>query len=112
MGLERNDYCIGQDALRQLRDVPLRYRLVSMVLEENDVDPIGGEPVVQGGELVGYVSSAAYGHRAGMTVAMGFLRPDLCQSGTDVSVCVLDREITAKVLTEPVFGPEGQLARG
>lgn len=111
LDLERNDFCIGQDVLRQMRNAQPRYRLVSMVLEENDVDPTGGEPVVQGGDLVGYVSSAAYGHRVGKTVAMGFLRPDLCQSGTDVSVCVLEREISAKILTGPVFDPEGQLAR-
>jgi dimethylglycine dehydrogenase len=111
LDLERNDFCIGQDVLRQMRNAQPRYRLVSIILEETDVDPTGGEPVVQGGDLVGYVSSAAYGHRVGKTVAMGFLRPDLCQSGTEVSVCVLEREISAKILTEPVFDPEGQLAR-
>ncbi len=108
---DRNDDFIGKAALEALRDQPLRYRLVSMVLGDTDVDPVGGEPVVKDGDLVGYVSSASYGHRLGRTVALGFLNPALCRDGELVDVCVLDKEVAAEVSLTCAYDPEGIRAR-
>ena len=82
-----------------------------MVLGDTDVDPVGGEPVVKDGDLVGYVSSASYGHRLGRTVALGFLNPALCRDGELVDVCVLDKEIAAEVSLTCAYDPEGIRAR-
>jgi 4-methylaminobutanoate oxidase (formaldehyde-forming) len=62
---------IGQEALRRQRDDGLGKRLVTFILDDPDVLAIGGEPIVWNGKFVGQVSSAAYGHTVGRSVALG-----------------------------------------
>ena len=37
----------------------------------------GGEPISRDGEVLGFVSSAGYGHRLERTIALGYLPTDL-----------------------------------
>ena len=55
-----------------------RERLVLMALDEADVtasnaDATGGEPIFQGGEGVGRVTSGAYGYWVGQSLALGYV---------------------------------------
>jgi dimethylglycine dehydrogenase len=111
LDLDRTTLFPGQQTLRALAGQPLRYRMVSLRLDDTDIDPSGAEPVTSDGVLAGYISSAAYGHRVGAPVALAFLRPHLCQNGTRVAVHILGREVQAIVSLQPLFDPEGRRAR-
>lgn len=111
LDLDRNGDFTGRDALRAWREKPLRYRMISLLLDEAPVDPTGTEPVMLNGELVGYVSSASYGARVDQTVAIAFLKPELCKTGQKVTISVLGRDIPATVTEACAYDPEGALAR-
>jgi 4-methylaminobutanoate oxidase (formaldehyde-forming) len=68
---------LGREALLRQRGRPLTRRLVTLVLEDAAALPLGDEPIVHDGRIVGSVTSAAFGHTLGRAVAMGYVRhPD------------------------------------
>jgi 4-methylaminobutanoate oxidase (formaldehyde-forming) len=61
----------GRDALVRARaGGPPRTRVVSLLAEDPDADLFGNEPVLAGGEWVGYVRAAGYGYTVGGPVGL------------------------------------------
>jgi heterotetrameric sarcosine oxidase gamma subunit len=61
----------GRDALLRARaEGPPRSRVVGVLAEDPAVDLFGNEPLYCGGEWVGYVRAAAYGHTVGAAVGL------------------------------------------
>ncbi len=69
--IDKGTAFIGQAALRQQREDGVRKRVVGFTLDDPAALAIGGEPIVWDGRFVGQVSSAAFGHTVGRTVALG-----------------------------------------
>lgn len=65
---------IGRDALLAQRPAEPRKRLLSLVLEDPAPLLWGSEPLFRDGVLVGYTTSAAYGHTLGASVALGYVK--------------------------------------
>ena len=53
---------------------PLKRRLVHVVSADADLYLLGDEPLLRNDVIVGYLSSAAYGHTLGRSVAMAFVK--------------------------------------
>ena len=67
----------GREALLALRDrAPYRSLLVSLLVEDPDVDLFGNEPVLLDGSWIGYVRAAAYGHTLGGAVGLAMVDHD------------------------------------
>ncbi|MCL4676066.1 MAG: hypothetical protein KJZ59_08600, partial [Pararhodobacter sp.] len=72
----------------------------------------GGEPVfLPDGTPAGQVSSEAYGHAVGKSLALAYLKAGLAVPGAEVLVAVLGRDHGARVLAAPPFDPEGRRLR-
>jgi sarcosine dehydrogenase len=71
--LDKGDF-IGRDALLAARGKPPPKRMLSFVGLEPDT-PLahGGELILRGGEPVGEITSAAYGHTLGAIVGLGYV---------------------------------------
>jgi 4-methylaminobutanoate oxidase (formaldehyde-forming) len=101
---------IGRDALLRLREQPLKKRLVSILLEDDQPVLWGGEPIRRDEITVGYTTSGAYGHSLGGAVGLGYLRHpdgatvDWVQSGR-YSVRLADQWVPARVSVRPLFDP-------
>ncbi|MEX2224199.1 MAG: FAD-dependent oxidoreductase [Candidatus Rokuibacteriota bacterium] len=65
---------LGRAALLEQRERTLTKRLVTFVLEDEAALPWGDEPILRDGQVVGSVTSAAFGHTLGRAVAMGYVR--------------------------------------
>jgi glycine cleavage system aminomethyltransferase T/glycine/D-amino acid oxidase-like deaminating enzyme len=108
---------IGQDALKRQRDEGLRKRIVVFTLDDPDVLAIGGEPVVWNGRFVGQVSSAAYGHTIGRTVALGLVTAnganvdDMVAAGGFEIEIASDRFAATASFRAP-YDPSGERIRG
>jgi dimethylglycine dehydrogenase len=92
-----------------------RERLVLMALDEADVtasnaDATGGEPIFREGEGVGHVTSGAYGHSVGQSLALGYVAAGV-RPGAAVDVMVLGQPHRARILSEPPFDPAGARLR-
>jgi glycine cleavage system aminomethyltransferase T/glycine/D-amino acid oxidase-like deaminating enzyme len=106
--LDAGDF-VGRAALLG-RPEPARL-LTCLVLEDEGYVPMGKEPVYSGGEPVGHVTSAAYGHTVGAPIAYAWLPAALAVPGTAVQVGYFDRLLSATVAAEPLFDPKHERIR-
>ncbi len=69
---DKGDF-LGREALDRIRSAPRERRLLQFVADEPDAYLWGNEPILRDGEVVGYTTSAAYGHSLGASVALGYV---------------------------------------
>jgi dimethylglycine dehydrogenase len=98
---DKGDF-VGRDALLR-REV--RRRLTCLVVDSPGIDPHGYEPVRADRRLIGYVSSAGYGHVVERTIALAYLPVEHAEPGTRLTVDVLGEPRPAEVVREPLWDP-------
>jgi dimethylglycine dehydrogenase len=103
---------IGRDAALKERDKPSQRKLVTLEIAAEDADASDFEPVWIGERRIGFVTSGAYGHSAGKSLAMAYLDRDVSAAGTAVEVHVIGLRRRATVLPGPVHDPAGARMRG
>ena len=109
---DKGDF-IGAAAARAERDAPPPARvLVTLDVAAQDADASGYEPVWRDGRLVGYVTSGAYGHCVGRSLALALVEPAASEVGTALTVHVVGVERAARVIAPSPFDPQGARMRG
>lgn len=103
---DRNADFIGRGAVMEQRNVPPKRRLATLVVDADDADVYGDEPVFHDGEVVGFVTSGGYAHYVGESVALAYLPPALIQAGSTFEVEILGDRRPARYATKPLFDPE------
>jgi dimethylglycine dehydrogenase len=104
---------LNRDAWEKVRDRPARDLMMMLAIEATEADATGGEPVfLPDGTPVGQVSSGAYGHSVGMSLAIAYLKAGKVNPGDAVEVAILGRPHRAVVLDRPPFDPDGTRLRG
>ena len=71
---------------------------------------MGAEPVLVGGEPVGYVTSAGWGASIGRSIAYAWVPRSLTIDDA-VTIAYFDRLLPARVADEPLFDPSGARLR-
>ena len=102
---------IGRKAARIEQDTPPAQRLVTLEIEANDADASGYEPVWHKGELVGFITSGAYGHYTKKSLAMALINSALAEEGCEVMTHIVGVECKAKVIAPSPYDPEGLVMR-
>ena len=107
---------IGREALEaEMARGPER-RLVTLVVEphaEEPADVIGDEPIWHDGQVVGWVTSGAYAHHSGLSLALGYVPAALAEPGAASSghggfeVEIIGHRCPAHLQPEPAFDPQG-----
>ncbi|MGP1355349.1 glycine cleavage T C-terminal barrel domain-containing protein, partial [Roseicyclus sp.] len=87
-------------------------RLCAFTVDAADADVVAYEPIWHGGAVVGFCTSGGYSHHAGRSVALGFLPVELIAEGREVEIEILGEMRPARVVTTPLFDPEGARMRG
>src|SRR5690606_17004021 len=103
--LDKGDF-IGREALLRQREAGLTRRMVVLTLEDPEALPFHDEPVYRAGELVGRVTSAAYGHSLGCAVAFAYVAAGQGLSGT-YDIDIAGRRFSARVHLRPPYDPQG-----
>jgi glycine cleavage system aminomethyltransferase T len=103
---------VGREAALKARDEAPRWTYRQFDIATTDAEPWGGEPVMKDGKVVGYLTSAAFGHRVGHCVAIGYMKGDHTDTTEGLYIDILGerRELTAR--TKAAFDPEGRRMRG
>jgi dimethylglycine dehydrogenase len=107
---DKGDF-IGREAVLRERDVPPRRRLVLLEVAAADAEANFLEPLLAGDERVGFVTSAAYGHTCGKSLAMGYLARDTAVAGTPLTVTLLGERRACRILGEAAVDPSGARMR-
>ncbi len=121
VGLERlikpaKDF-LNKAAWEKVAGEPARERLSILEVDAeaadaSNADATGGEPIFAAdGTPAGHVTTGAYGHGVGASLALGFLKAGVAGPGDRVSVSILGRDHMATVLERAPFDPEGARLR-
>jgi aminomethyltransferase len=93
---------VGREALTAARDREPRRTLVCLRAEERGVIR-PGYAILRSGEEVGKVTSGSYSPTLGVSIAMGFVPPELAVGGTELIVDVRGRPLPARVVPRPFY---------
>ena len=85
-----------------------------MQFKLTDPEPLlyHNEPVLRDGEIVGYLSSGAYGHSLGGAIGMGYV-PCKGETATDVlassyEIDVMGTKVRAQASLKPMYDPASE----
>jgi 4-methylaminobutanoate oxidase (formaldehyde-forming) len=107
---------IGRAAVLAKREAGLARRLVQFRLSDPEPMLYHNEPLLRDGEMVGYLSSGAYGHHLGAAIGMGYV-PCPGESAAEVLASVYEIDVAgARVRAEaslrPMYDPKSERMRG
>jgi dimethylglycine dehydrogenase len=101
----------GRAAFLRDRETGPSRRLVLLHVDASDADAAEGDPVRRDGELVGEVTSGAYGHSVGMSLALAYLDAGTAEARPALTVEVMGEPRTASVLPRAPYDPDGTRLR-
>ena len=110
--MKKGDF-IGREALeKQLANgVPNRFVTLE-VHGVTDADPLGNEPLFdKAGRMVGRATSGYYGHFVGKSLAIGYVKTEFAQLGTELLIEILGERKAATVIPESPYDPENAALR-
>jgi dimethylglycine dehydrogenase len=87
-------------------------RFVVMEVADADADVVGYESIMKDGAAVGYVTSGAYGHCVGRSLAAGYVPSALAREGARFEIDILGEMRAATVRLTPLYDPQGARLRG
>ncbi|MCG6891863.1 MAG: FAD-dependent oxidoreductase [Gammaproteobacteria bacterium] len=103
---------LGREAYLAIKDNAPREKLVVVRIEQTESDANGGEPVfLTDGRPVGRVSSGAYGHSVGASIALCFIKTAQAVAGTELDIAILGIPHRAVILEKPPFDAGGERLR-
>ena len=102
----------GRAAALAERAAGAQRRFVVMEVADADAEVVGYESIMKDGAAVGYVTSGAYGHCVGKSLAAGYVPSALVHEGARFEIDILGEMRAATVHLEPLYDPQGLRLRG
>ena len=102
----------GRAAALAERAAGAQRRFVVMEVADADAEVVGYESIMKDGAAVGYVTSGAYGHCVGRSLAAGYVPSALAREGARFEIDILGEMRAATVHLEPLYDPQGLRLRG
>lgn len=103
---------VGREAALADRDSKPEHRLVALEIDAGEADAWGYEPIWLEENYAGYVTSGAYGHRVGKSLALGYVRsPYLESPASEFWVHLVDGKRRARLLPRPPYDPSASRMR-
>ncbi len=101
----------GRDILLAEKTDGPKKAAVGLVVQANGADAPYMSNIWKDGERVGETTSGAWGYRVGASLAIGMLRSDLTEPGTEVEVEIYGERHKAEVREMPFWDPENERIR-
>ena len=100
---------IGKAALAKLAQQTPASMIVSILLDLPEAQPIGGEPVVFDGNIIGKTTSAAFAYRVGKPVAIALVKNLASHEleGLAVEIDIARQYFRGTIRLTPVYDPAG-----
>jgi dimethylglycine dehydrogenase len=108
---EKADF-VGRAAATAERSAGTQRRFVIMEVDATDADVTGYESIMKDGAAVGYVTSGAFGHCVGRSLAAGYVPTALARDGERFTIDILGESCAATIRLEPLIDPKGLRLRG
>ncbi|MEW9919902.1 FAD-dependent oxidoreductase [Marimonas sp. MJW-29] len=103
---------IGREAVQRKKDEGLKARMVQFRLTDPEPLLYHNEPVLRDGQIVGFLSSGAYGHALGGAIGMGYV-PCEGESAAQVlassyEIDVAGTRVRAEASLKPMYDPAAE----
>ena len=103
---------IGRDAVLRKKEEGLKMRMVQFRLTDPEPLLYHNEPIVRDGEIVGYLTSGAYGHHLGGAMGLGYV-PCAGEAAADVlgstyEIDVAGVRVAAEASLKPMYDPTSE----
>lgn len=102
---------IGKEAVIAQRHRGPDKKLVTMVMETEDIDVTHDEAIFHNGECVGYVTSGGFAHHVRKSVALGYVPTELTKDGEAFEIELLGEMKPATIVAEPLYDAAGERMR-
>ncbi|MEO9876569.1 MAG: FAD-dependent oxidoreductase [Anderseniella sp.] len=102
---------VGKAALEKMIEAGPRRIFVHLELDSDGAPAHPGDSIVSGGEVIGTVTSAAWGHRVNKNLVMGFVDPSCANRGCALQVEVIGEPVPARVCDPCRYDPENECVR-
>ena len=103
---------IGRDAVLRKKEAGLNARMVQFRLTDPAPLLYHNEPIVRDGEIVGYLSSGAYGHHLGAALGLGYVpcRGEVAGDvlGSSYEIDVMGTRVRAEASLKPMYDPTSE----
>ena len=106
VALDKGEF-IGSEAAARERENGPTLRKVTLVVDADDADALGDEPLWHDGEVVGWATSGGYGHTVDRSVALGYVPAHLEDPSTELEIEILGNRLSASIQPAPLFDPDG-----
>jgi dimethylglycine dehydrogenase len=107
--LKKGDF-IGREAALKEKESGGALRLVSFAVDASDADCLGDEPIWHDGQVVGWVTSGAYGHSVKRSLALGYVPANLA-TASEFEIEIIGERRKAQRLSAPAFDAAGARMR-
>ena len=104
--LDFEKFFIGREALLKFKEKTTDKSIVSLLFNNVSAVPIGSEPVLHDGQIIGKTTSAAYGYRIDRPVALALVSTEFLKDQDTVDVDIAGDKETAIVLHNAAFDPD------
>ena len=87
-------------------------KLAALLVDADDADAVGWEPVFDGNEVTGFVTSGGYAHYSGQSVAMALIPAEEARDGRQFEIEILGRRRPAMITSTHLVDADGARMRG
>jgi len=99
----KNADFIGKQAAWDEKENGVARKLCAFIVDANDADVAGYEPIWHDGKVVGFVTSGGYAHYSQKSVAFGFLPSEKADDNLEVEIELLGEMRKAVSYSRPLF---------
>ncbi|RUM99829.1 FAD-dependent oxidoreductase [Pseudaminobacter arsenicus] len=103
---------IGKQAALAEREQDGKLRLCAFVVDTDDADVIGDEPIWFESEVRGWVTSGGYAHHSGCSVAIGYVPKEVADVAGAFEIELIGRKYKARLQKVPLFDADQRRLRG
>ncbi|WP_298853686.1 FAD-dependent oxidoreductase [uncultured Ruegeria sp.] len=102
----------GKAAILNEKQQGVKKSFVTLTVEAGDCDAPYMSCIWQGDEIVGETTSGAWGYRVGKSIALGMIKAELANPGTELEVEIYGQKCRAVVeQDQPLWDPENERLR-
>jgi len=109
--LNKGDF-VGRAAALEEKKSGGALRLTAFTVDAGDADALGDEPIWHDGKVVGWVTSGAYGHSVGQSLALGYIPANLANADSGFEIEIIGERRKATRRAAPAVDPTGSRMRG
>ena len=109
--MDKGDF-LGREGLAAWQARGIDNLLVTLeVSGTEDADALGNNALLRNGEIIGRATGGGYGFRIGKSLALGMVKPELADPGTEIEIEILGKNYPATVVPESPFDPKNERLR-